>query len=1365
MTLRAVNIARLLCGLAVPLFLLDAAARAVVISEIFYDPPDPTRAEEFIELQNTDSKSIDISEWALDGGVQFLFPAGSTVDAGGFAVVARDPIAFAKRFGFRPFGPWIGHLRKNGEEIQIRNETGTVVNTMQFGAGFPWPTAARGAGASIELINPILDNTAPGAWRSSQPGAVAQPKVFVPESSSDWHYRKGTTEASNPLSSWRTASFVEDASWLAGKTSIGYGDDDDNTPLADMQSNYSSLFLRHRIEISPGAIPDLLLLRVRVDDGCVVWLNGVEVARLHVPAGNLPFNAFGQDHEAAATFEEILLTNGKTLLHTGANLLAIHAFNVTLSSSDLTIDAELRTPGITTAFSNPTPGATNSAFTANPPPLISEVHHAPQQPSAGSTVVVTAHVADRAEVAEVMLRVQAVDPGAYVRLKDELYQTRWEDIPMHDDGLNGDPVSRDGVYTAVLPASFQVHRRLIRYRVVARNAAGTSLTVPYADDGCPNFAWFTYNGPPEWRGANRPGAAGTNGAVISFPTTVLNSLPIYQLIANASDVTRSQYDSSANNVRMRGTLVYDGVVYDHIQFNNRGEASTYVSGKNKWRFHFNRARAFAARDAWDRPYREGWDTLNLNGCSSPWAAVNRGMAGLDEAISFRVYQLLGNPASHTHHVHFRIVENTAESSSTSQYVGDLWGLYLAVEQPDGAFLDEHGLPDGNIYKLEGGPDKKHQSATQATNSTDWNTFAARSGSTQPEAWWRTNFDLTAYYNFHLGNRIVGNIDLREDFNHYFYHRPDGHWVPIPWDLDMQFIPKSHLSGTIVQRACLSTPSLRTEFRNRAREILDLLLTDVSPKGGQIGQLIDETAGFVRNPAGGRGWPELDQYLWNWNPRTAGDGSSTGQTSHKGNFFRTPFNDLRIGGSWVRTLASSDFAGFLGYLLEYCTDRFPGVTWSVNNGQQKGYGFNYVQLESRDADVPTRPVISSVGSPHFALGDLRFRCSDFTDPQGPGTFAAIQWRIAEIAAPGLAGYVPGTPRKYEIESTWESDLLPRSSMDVSIPVGDLRTGHTYRVRARFQDNTARWSSWSESIQFMASAPDVSALRHDLRISEVMYHPPAATAQELAAGFSADDFEYLELRNIGSSSIDLAGLRFTAGIEFSFPDRKRLSAGSCIVVAKNKAAFEKRYGTGWNVAGFFGSESLNNHGELLRLSYGLDSPVIEFTYSDRAPWPTAADGEGPSLELIDPNSGPDPSVPGNWRSSDKSAGSPGRSRRLSYLQWTSEHLGTADTDKDGRSNWIEFAVGSDPTLVDREAVLKLDPITAADGSVTVHFPRNLAADGVTAALESSRDLAAWSSDAIRVDVLSDGGDQVTEVWVIPAGQSTAGGQRFIRLKWSP
>ena len=53
---------------------------------------------------------------------------------------------------------------------------------------------------------------------------------------------------------------------------------------------------------------------------------------------------------------------------------------------------------------------------------------------------------------------------------------------------------------------------------------------------------------------------------------------------------------------------------------------------------------------------------------------------------------------------FRIVENSAADNGTptNQYDDDFQGMYLAVEQENGRLLDSHGLPDGNLYKMEGG---------------------------------------------------------------------------------------------------------------------------------------------------------------------------------------------------------------------------------------------------------------------------------------------------------------------------------------------------------------------------------------------------------------------------------------------------------------------------------------------------------------------------------------------------------------------------------------------------------------------------------------------------------------------------------------
>jgi len=76
-----------------------------------------------------------------------------------------------------------------------------------------------------------------------------------------------------------------------------------------------------------------------------------------------------------------------------------------------------------------------------------------------------------------------------------------------------------------------------------------------------------------------------------------------------------------------GTLIYDGRVYDHIQFHNRGQASTYLAGNNKWGFKLNPSQEFEARDLWGRRYRYPWRGLDLNACASP---TPRTMASLEK---------------------------------------------------------------------------------------------------------------------------------------------------------------------------------------------------------------------------------------------------------------------------------------------------------------------------------------------------------------------------------------------------------------------------------------------------------------------------------------------------------------------------------------------------------------------------------------------------------------------------------------------------------------------------------------------------------------------------------------------------------------
>ena len=121
--------------------------------------------------------------------------------------------------------------------------------------------------------------------------------VYIGPADSAWTYRKGTSEASNPGSAWRQPGFTEDATWISGQTPVGYGDGDDNTTLNDMQGSYTTIYLRRMFTIPKGAaVPQRLLLRIYVDDGAVVWINGLEVARFHVRSR---FSSF-QQHRAGS---------------------------------------------------------------------------------------------------------------------------------------------------------------------------------------------------------------------------------------------------------------------------------------------------------------------------------------------------------------------------------------------------------------------------------------------------------------------------------------------------------------------------------------------------------------------------------------------------------------------------------------------------------------------------------------------------------------------------------------------------------------------------------------------------------------------------------------------------------------------------------------------------------------------------------------------------------------------------------------------------------------------------------------------------------------------------------------------------------
>jgi len=647
----------------------------------------------------------------------------------------------------------------------------------------------------------------------------------------------------------------------------------------------------------------------------------------------------------------------------------------------------------------PTPAAANAAvYASNIPPQVRQVKHEPEKPVSNEIVTITAKVTDPDGIAFVTLGYQLVNPGSYICIKDSSYGTNWTNLMMRDDGLEGDTFSGDGIYTVQMPAALQMNRRLIRYRISVEDSIGNYLCVPYDDDPQPNFAYFVYDGVPAWTGADRPGVT----AAVEFGTDVMRSLPAYHLIAKEVDVLNSQYNSSYANTQFNGTLIYDGVVYDHIGFKSRGEASTYESGKNKWKFFFNRGHEFQARDNYGQKYKNSWKIMNLSACAVPWVEMNRGML-IDEAVAFALYKKAGVISPNTSFLQFRVIDSSVEASASNQYDGDLWGVYLTIEHPDGRFLDEHDLADGNSYKIEGGVgDKKNQGPTQSVDNTDLNNFIAGYKQINTTEWWQQNLDLSCYFSFRAINRVVNNMDLRDGWNIYYYHNPTNNlWQVIPWDLDMLYVPTTHWSGVIDIQNCLSHSAYRIAYKNRGRELQDLLLNH-----DQLGQLVDEYAELV-NPSGQQ-WTmtDVEQFMWNYHPRTT--------ANHIGAFYRNP----ATAAYWpniTRTLVTADHEGLVQWMKDFMLPAPSG------GSSHTSYGADFLNSEVSDSYIPATPSIAYTGSAGYPENDLMFECSAFSDPQGMQTFGSMKWRIAEVepfSLPAISPNEGGTVVFVSADSEWK-----------------------------------------------------------------------------------------------------------------------------------------------------------------------------------------------------------------------------------------------------------------------------------------------------------------------------------------------------------
>ncbi len=1399
---------------------VQAPARHVKINEINYNPSRNTLHSEFIELYNPLATAVDLSGWRFTKGVTFTFPGGMTIAPNGYVVIAQDPAIIAGLYGVTALGPFVGGLSSDGDDIVLRDAGGNIVDELNYGVSTPWPIPPNGDGPSLELLNPDLDSALGSNWRAST--SLPTAFTFLAKSSGGWRYRKGTSEASSPITAWRAENFVEDASWLTGAAPIGLFKQNSNTPIAylpefnvtlgtqltDMATftssftaAYRSVFFRKTFTV-PASIPRALLLRVMHNDASIVWINGQEVARFGFTPGaptDPAFNDTNYYERANDPWSEQILLNAGALLHAGTNTIAIEGFAKLPAPRsaqedlpdynifDFSIDAELKNPPELLG----TPGAQNSVFAANAPPAIEKVTHKPDAPRSWEPITVNAKVSDPQGVGSVQLLYQTCAPGNFIPATlpytaaqlvanpnaslqpNPAFESvaNWTTVTMSDDGSVPGDIAGDGIFSGRIPA--QPHRTLMRYRVVATDLAGASIRVPTADDPRKNFALFSYDGIPPYV---------ANGQL--FSPAALTSLPVYQWITRSQDFSAMlAYNASEQMVNAidlnallarhyedwEGALVFNTQVIDHVTVRLRGGNSRYAgSGKRHFRFNFPKGSPLYAANERGELYPRPWEKMLFNKMFG-----NKGYYdfGITYEVGAQLWRQQGIPMPESHWVHFRVVQGAQEAPSAT--TGDFWGLYQALEFPDGKnFLRSRNLPLGNFYKMSdwtqnGEMGERYQSKDAPDFSEDYDNVRYNVHQTASQSFIETYVNMPLWYRYNAVQEAVRHYDIFTEptgrhrmKNLMWYFEPQaGNWLGrlwfMPYDWDASFGPNFNSGYDVTHNAIYDhdnisdsptwqlpkadRTNMKIQHRNAIRELRDLVwYRDGSTGRGPLDDMLDDALASIS-----AFWP-ADRARW---PATGAVGDYSAGAPAK-----------------VQDMKNFAFVGW--------TDVFNDGSPSVGAGGRATY-LDSISDTLDAGQLPVKPTISYTGAGGYPVDGITLQSSAFSDPQPANTFSAIQWRVGEITDSTAPAYDASAARIFEVEPVWDSGPLVTTNLGIAVPGTLLRAGHAYRARVRHQEINGRWSHWSAPLQFIAGASNyLQVLKDNLMVAELMYHPATPNAAEAAAGFLENDFEYIELRNISPVlTLELGNVRLTKGVDYIFSTGSilQLPPGARVLIVKNIAAFTMRYGSGKPVTGTWDpNDNLANGGEEVKLSYGAGAAIQDFTYDNKSPWPVQADAGGYSLVLRAPETRPDHTKPFNWRASYVAGGTPGGDDRMTFAEWSAMNnvtSGTADDDGDGVQNLLEYVLRGNPHASDAGILPVAANQTITVGGVedkylTLTFLRALGSDEATLSVEWSPDLATWSTNGALVSSTDHGDGTVTEVWRAP--QPTSAGKQFARLR---
>ncbi len=420
----------------------------VVINELMYKPISGDADDEYIELYNRSTNTVDLGGWRFNDGVNFSFPSGSSISAGGYLVVARNLQRMLTNYPqlnlANAVGNFSGTLKGGGDRVVLakpavkgKDIIYIAVSEVSYMTGGRWPELANGGGSSLELKDAHADPLLASNWATSD---ETQKAPWASYEVTGTLSLANQTYAANKLyiiSLGQSECLVDDVeASRAGGTNVlsNPGFESGKTGWTFYGTHISSV-----VE-SNGAFSGNNCLHLR---SLEVGDEGPNSIR-----GSLA-TAFAVNSTVTIRAKARWLSGWPEIL-----------FRVRGNGIELPVT--LRLPA-----NLGTPGLPNSRIVENAGPSISEVTHYPPVPAANQAVVVTARISDPDGVLAAQLIYRA-DPGTATTV-----------VRMHDDGVGGDGLAGDGIYSATIPAR---PSGVVAFRIQAQDGAAVPASGVFPDD-------------------------------------------------------------------------------------------------------------------------------------------------------------------------------------------------------------------------------------------------------------------------------------------------------------------------------------------------------------------------------------------------------------------------------------------------------------------------------------------------------------------------------------------------------------------------------------------------------------------------------------------------------------------------------------------------------------------------------------------------------------------------------------------------------------------------------------------------------------------------------------------------------------------